>query len=286
MEKKRTRGAIALFSSMQLEHAAVGVKPAGTKPFRLPAPREPETTLMRVVPVLDVSGGKAVHARGGDRARYRPVESVLAPSADPLRLAAAFRDRLGLSELYLADLDSIRGHEPQWGLYRGLLRDGFSLMVDAGVRDRHLALGLGEVGVRSVVAGLETLQGPEQMTELVEALGAPSVVLGLDLRGGAAMGDPRVWGQRDATGIAAFAFARKMRRFLVLDIACVGSEGGPPVEAARMVVACCPGAEVLVGGGIRDRKDLESLAGLGVGGALVATALHRGRIDRAVVDAL
>jgi phosphoribosylformimino-5-aminoimidazole carboxamide ribotide isomerase len=240
---------------------------------------------MRVVPVLDVSGGKAVHAQGGDRTRYRPVESVLSPSADPLRLAAAFRDRLGLSELYLADLDAIGGGEPRWELYRALLGQGCSLMVDAGVRDRRLALALREAGVRSVVAGLETLEGPGQITELAECLGA-SVVLGLDLRGGTPMGDPRVWGPHDAAGIAAFAYARKMRRFLVLDLACVGSEGGPPVEAARAVVARCAGAEVLVGGGIRDGKDLQSLAGLGVDGALVATALHRGRIDRAAVEAL
>lgn len=241
---------------------------------------------MKVVPVLDISGGKAVHARGGDRARYGPVESVLAPSADPLRLAAAFRDRLGLSELYLADLDAIRGGEPEWGLFRRLLRDGFALMVDAGVRDRSLALRLKEAGVRSVVAGLETLKGPEHIRELVEDLGAPSVVLGLDLRGGAPLGDPRVWGRRDAASIAAFAFARDLGRFLVLDLACVGREAGPPLPAARAVVARCPGAEVLVGGGIRDANDLESLAGLGVRGALVATALHRGTIDRAALDAL
>jgi phosphoribosylformimino-5-aminoimidazole carboxamide ribotide isomerase len=240
---------------------------------------------MKVVPVLDISGGMAVHARGGDRARYRPVESILAPSADPIRLATAFRDRLGLSELYVADLDAIRGGEPHWDLYRALLQDGFSLMVDAGVRDRHLALGLSEAGVRSVVAGLETLKGPEHITELVEGLGAQSVVLGLDLRGGALMGDPQVWGPCDAASIASFAFARDVRRFLVLDLACVGSDGGPPVEAARAVVARCPGAEVLVGGGIRDEKDLETLAGLGVRGALVATALHSGRIDRAMLDA-
>jgi len=241
---------------------------------------------MKVVPVLDISGGKAVHARGGDRARYRPVESVLAPSADPLRLADAFRESLGLGELYLADLDAIRCGEPQWELYGALMRDGFSLMVDAGVRDRHLALRLREAGVRSVVAGLETLKGPEHITELVEDVGAPSVVLGLDLRGGAPMGDRRVWGSRDVASIAAFAWARNMTRFLVLDLACVGSEGGPPVRAARAVVARCPGTEVLVGGGIRDGKDLETLADLGVQGALVATALHRGTIDRAALEAL
>ena len=241
---------------------------------------------MRVVPVLDVAGGEAVHARGGDRARYPPVRSLLVSSADPLRVAVAFRDCLGLSELYVADLDAIGGGPPQWELYRALLREGFALMVDAGVRDRHLALTLREAGVPSVVAGLETLEGPDRIAELVEALGAPAMVLGIDLRGGAPLGDPRVWGGRDGAGVAALAYARMVRRFLVLDLARVGSEGGPPLEAAYAVVAVCPGAEVLVGGGIRDVKDLEALARMGVAGALVATALHCGRIDRAAMDGM
>jgi phosphoribosylformimino-5-aminoimidazole carboxamide ribotide isomerase len=240
---------------------------------------------MKVVPVMDVAGGKAVHAQGGDREQYGPVESALSPSADPLRLAAAFRDRLGLIELYVADLDSIRGGQPHWDLYRALLRDGFSLMLDAGVRDLQLAVCLSQMGVRSVVVGLETLKGPQYLMEIVQGLGAPAVVLGLDLRRGVPLGDARLWGQRDAAGIAAFAFARKASRFLVLDLACVGSDRGPPVAAARAVVARCPGAEVLVGGGVRDRNDLEDLARLGVRGALVATALHRGTLDRAAVDA-
>ena len=99
------------------------------------------------------------------------------------------------------------------------------------------------------------------------------------------MGDAQIWGSRDAAGIAALAFAQEVKRFLVLDLAAVGSEGGPPLEAARAVIAGCPGAEVLVGGGIRDGKDLARLAGLGVHGALVATALHRGTIDRASLEA-
>src|SRR6185503_3356039 len=108
---------------------------------------------MKILPVIDLSGGQAVHAVAGDRASYRPVRSVLAPSADPLELARGYRDRLGLREVYLADLDAIAGGEAQGEVYRARRRDDFVLMVDAGVRGRHLALGLKEWGVRSVVGG-------------------------------------------------------------------------------------------------------------------------------------
>jgi phosphoribosylformimino-5-aminoimidazole carboxamide ribotide isomerase len=38
-------------------------------------------------------------------------------------------------------------------------------------------------------------------------------------------------------------------------------------------------AEMFVGGGVRDVKDLVELKGLGVSGVMVATALHSGKIS-------
>jgi HisA/HisF family protein len=239
---------------------------------------------MKVLPVLDISRGIAVHAIAGERARYRPVESVLAPSADPLDLARGFRDRLGLSEIYLADLDSIGGEEPAWELYRALIQEDLTLMVDAGVKDRHLALGLREAGVRSVVAGLETLRGPEQIPELVEGIGPRSLVLGLDLRGGSPMGDSRVWGMRDASAIAGSAHAKGVSRFLVLDLSRVGTGQGPPLDALCAVAGRLKAADLLAGGGVRGIADLRALAAAGATGALVATALHDGSLDRAALE--
>ena len=64
---------------------------------------------MRIIPVLDLQGGQAVHAIAGDRAHYRPIQSVLHEGPDPIGLARAYRDSLGLRDLYLADLDAIAG---------------------------------------------------------------------------------------------------------------------------------------------------------------------------------
>src|SRR5262245_24380735 len=236
---------------------------------------------MKILPVIDLSRGQALHAVGGDRAGYQPVKGVLAPSADPLVLARVYRERLGLEEVYLADLDSIAGREPQWEVYRALLREDFALMVDAGVRDRHLALALREWGVRSVVAGLETLEGPQRIPELVEALGQRSLVLGIDLRDGAPLGDPRVWGFRDPGGIAAAAAAKGVTRFLLLDLARVGTAGGPPLEALKTVQKPLRAADLLVGGGIRNLEDLKAVAAAGARGALLASALHSGAIEEA-----
>src|SRR5688572_10445772 len=63
--------------------------------------------MLRVVGVIDLMGGLAVHAVGGRRAEYRPVASPLCESAAPLAVAEAFRREYGIEELYLADLEAI-----------------------------------------------------------------------------------------------------------------------------------------------------------------------------------
>jgi phosphoribosylformimino-5-aminoimidazole carboxamide ribotide isomerase len=68
---------------------------------------------------------------------------------------------------------------------------------------------------------------------------------------------------------------------IVLDLARVGSRSGLDLELVRLVRELLPGVMVLAGGGIRDADDLARLARVGCDGALVATALHDGRLSAA-----
>src|SRR5689334_6070000 len=112
---------------------------------------------MRIVPVLDVMGGLVVRGAGGRREEYRPVVSRLTASCAPLDVARAFREHYGLNELYIADLDAIGRADPDHRLYEALRRDGFALWVDAGVREVARARALTQIGIESVVIGLETV---------------------------------------------------------------------------------------------------------------------------------
>ena len=44
------------------------------------------------------------------------------------------------------------------------------------------------------------------------------------------------------------------------------------------LVAALPGVSIYAGGGVRDDPDLRALEAAGAAGALVATALHEGRV--------
>src|SRR6185369_156958 len=121
---------------------------------------------MRIIPVIDLKGGVVVRGVGGRRESYKPVVSQLTDSCDPVAVAQAFRDRFGLEEIYVADLDAIAGGPPALRLYNRLGNNGFRLWIDAGIRVAADAEPLARSEHVSVVAGLETLAGPEELGRL------------------------------------------------------------------------------------------------------------------------
>ena len=129
---------------------------------------------MRVVPVLDLMGGRVVRGVAGRRAEYRPVVSRLTASPEPLAVARAFRQEFGLTELYVADLDAVAGGEPAFALYDLWAADGFQLWIDAGVRGMERARRVAEAGAEAVVVGLETVSGPDVLIEASPASAAVS----------------------------------------------------------------------------------------------------------------
>ena len=248
---------------------------------------------MRIIPVLDLAAGTAVHAAGGARANYRLVQSVLLPGGpvDARALARAFREQLGAQACYAADLDAIQGGVVQRKLLRdladGRLGFGGGLLVDAGAADVVQARHIIELGASGVVIGLETLRGMDELARIVTALGPDRVTLSLDLRQGRPLAYP---GNRDGVGpgssplqVAELAHLAGARSILVLDLARVGAESGVDYELLRSLQRALPQVSFLVGGGISGREELDRLRASGCVGALVASAIHNGRITAADV---
>ena len=208
---------------------------------------------MRVVGVIDLKGGAAVHAVRGERERYRPL-------GDPLALARRF----GRDELYVADLDAITGGAVQDEIIAALAREA-RVMVDAGASDPQRLL---DLGVHRVVVGTETLADADALL--------PDAVLSVDLRDGRTLSpDPRFAGLPALDALARLHHAA-LREVIVLDLARVGSGAGPDVALVAELHAAFPELELLAGGGVRDADDLRALEDAGAAGALVATALLDG----------
>jgi len=231
----------------------------------------------RVIPVLDVKGGLAVHAVAGRREEYQPVKSWLHPAPDPVSLSKAFEAAYGFKELYLADLDAITGKTPP---NLSLLAEissvtSLSLMVDGGFRRLKDAESVFKAGASKVIFGTETLPSLNLAKEALESFGPGKVAVSLDLSEGRIIGL-----NRNFEGLKPWEAAGRLGRLgaeelIVLDLSRVGVEGGIDLKLTGSIVKAFNG-EVLVGGGVRGLGDLEDLAELGAAGALVATVLHKG----------
>jgi phosphoribosylformimino-5-aminoimidazole carboxamide ribotide isomerase len=244
---------------------------------------------VRVIPVLDLRAGRAVLARGGVRHAYEPVQSVLVAASavgDAVALARAFRERLGCDECYVADLDAITGGHPQRALVRALAGVGGRLLVDSGLADPASAAALLAEGAVRVVVGLETLPAFGALEAIAGAIGPERVVFSLDLRDGQPVLAPGARHHESPLALARAAAAAGAAALLVLDLARVGARQGPDLELVDAVRGALPEVELLVGGGVRTREDLERLAAAGCDAALLATALHDGRVGRADLDAV
>jgi phosphoribosylformimino-5-aminoimidazole carboxamide ribotide isomerase len=210
---------------------------------------------MRLIGVIDLAGGRAVHARGGKRDAYTPVRSALlgpGEEGDPVALARAYL-RYPVPEIYVADLDAIAG-APLSPIVGHLASLGAAIWLDAGRSTLRVA-----PNVRPVV-GLETMLAWEEVT---------GAAFSLDLRAGR----PLI-GDEQPAELAKKAVQAGATAVILLDLAKVGSMAGLDWVTVQAVRASTLGVELVVGGGVRDRSDIARLTDLGCDGALVATALH------------
>jgi phosphoribosylformimino-5-aminoimidazole carboxamide ribotide isomerase len=238
----------------------------------------------RIIPVIDLKGGMAVHAIGGRRDQYRPLCSIWQATAAPRDLVGGMREGLGIDGLYVADLDAIEGRPPDLALYRSLAEDGLEIWLDAGVRDRQSILPLMGLDRDSlqVVVGLESVRGPEALAEIVECAGRDRVIFSVDLdRGRARVAPGSEWPDIEPLEIASLVVEVGVRRLILLDLARVGTGLGIGTELfLGKIRTRYPGAAITVGGGIRGVADVLAVADRGASAVLVGSAIHDGRIGR------
>jgi HisA/HisF family protein len=240
---------------------------------------------MRIVPVLDLRGGIVVHARRGQRAHYAPLRSPLVDGCEPVAVARALCAVGQSRSLYIADLDALAGAPVDVATLVALSAVA-ELWVDAGAVAPERAADLALAGATRNVVGTESL-GPDAPgkrsagTPGMRSAGAPPappLVLSIDLRDGRLISPRPELAGRGPVAAAPLATELGVRELIVIDLARVGSGAGPPLRAVAELAAALPGLAIYAGGGVRDDADLRALESAGATGALVATALHEGRI--------
>lgn len=222
---------------------------------------------MRCILACDLKGGIVVRGVRGERDRYRPVaeSSRIVRTSAPLDVVGEIRPK----ETYIADLDRITGvgnHLETIKMLSGMTRT----MVDIGVRDaRDFSLAAGVSG--TAILGTETAPWG-----VMEQCQGPRTVVSLDMRHGRVMCRDPAFDLKPLDAIKLLN-GLELDAVILLDVGRVGSgEGVDAGFVAEAVSSCRHG--IIVGGGVRDMSDMELLKRCGASGAIVASAVHDGRI--------
>jgi HisA/HisF family protein len=225
---------------------------------------------MEIIPVIDLKGGMVVHARMGQRDRYRPIETPLAHGSDPIDVVSGLMSLHPFTTLYVADLDAITGASNNRAALRRVITafPTLSLWVDSGIADFEAAANWLQQGLGHLVLGSETQTDASLAYHLADNR---RVVLSLDFRGDVFQGPPALLTQSEAWP----------QRVIAMTLHRVGSGAGPDFARLATVKQAAATRDVYAAGGVRDGNDLRALEHAGVAGALVASSLHDGRITTA-----
>ncbi|MFC1416872.1 bifunctional 1-(5-phosphoribosyl)-5-((5-phosphoribosylamino)methylideneamino)imidazole-4-carboxamide isomerase/phosphoribosylanthranilate isomerase PriA [Streptacidiphilus cavernicola] len=221
-----------------------------------------------LLPAVDVRDGQAVRlvkGASGSETSY----------GEPLAAALAWQTA-GAEWIHLVDLDAAFGT----GDNRALLAEvtgrlDVKVELSGGIRDDDSLRAALATGCARVNLGTAALESPEWVAKAIAEYG-DRIAVGLDVVGTTLRG--RGWTSEGGDLYEALARldAEGCARYVVTDVDKDGTLTGPNLELLRNVCAATDRAVVASGGvsSLQDLRDIATLVGSGVEGAIVGKALY------------
>jgi len=228
---------------------------------------------MKVIPAIDILGGRCVRLRKGDFGTAGEV------AADAIEAARAFV-KSGAEWLHVVDLDGAKsGRRVNHELISRIISESGALAeVGGGIRtlgdiEWYIRCGAARVILRSAAYRDHAL-----VKEAVARFG-DKVAVGIDARRGLVATD----GWTATAGKNYIDFAREVEEAgvkfaVVTDIERDGMLSGANTSMLAALKEATK-LNLIASGGVRDMGDIRALAGLGVWGAVVGKAVYEGTLD-------
>ncbi len=227
---------------------------------------------MRVLPAVDMMGGKVVQLVGG----VPGTEQMTMP--DPVEMALRW-ESLGAPGIHVVDLDAALGRGSNLESIMGIINEvSVPVQVGGGIRSLERVEELIDAGASTVVIGTKAITEPEWL-ETVSWDHPMKVVVALDVKGGTI----QIKGWQESSGIS---MREIFQRVGVLPLAAVlhtnvdveGRAQGIAAEETRVFIKECP-CPVIASGGITTMEDIRSMESMGAEAVVIGVALYTGKLD-------
>ncbi|MBO0937954.1 1-(5-phosphoribosyl)-5-[(5-phosphoribosylamino)methylideneamino]imidazole-4-carboxamide isomerase [Fibrella sp. HMF5335] len=229
---------------------------------------------MHIIPAIDLIDGKAVRLTQGDYAQKKEY------NARPLEVAQQFEDA-GLTRLHLVDLDGAKEKRVINYKVLELITSRTNLHVDFGggvQSDDDLRI-VFECGAKQVTGGSIAVKQPDVFERWLSRYGAGAIILGADAKNEKVA----VSGWEEDTHIWVYDFVdnwleKGITYAISTDVAKDGLLQGPSFDLYRNLQDRSPNLNIIASGGVSNMGDLETLADMGLFGAIVGKAIYEGRV--------
>jgi phosphoribosylformimino-5-aminoimidazole carboxamide ribotide isomerase len=235
--------------------------------------------LFRIIPVIDILNSKAVHAKKGIRENYKPLRSKLFHSNNPSKIIKCLRYKYGFKEIYIADLDAIVKKKPNFKLLSKISKiPDIIILIDPGIATLDDVRVFSQYDFEKLILGLETLNNLEVISESIKLIGSHKIIISIDM-----YNEKVSTNIKELKNVSLIEIVKKIENLgvneiILLDLFMVGQKlgGVPPLYLnIRNVFR----KKILVGGGIKEYKDIVTYSKYNFSGVLIGTALHDGTIE-------
>lgn len=235
---------------------------------------------MKLIPAIDLRGGKCVRLFQGDYDRQTDY------SDDPVGMARRF-SALNVRDLHVVDLDGARsGEQMNRSIVEAITEEThLAVQLGGGIRDAATISTWLELGVSRCVIGSAAVSEPDTVTAWLTRFGPDRIVLALDVRidadglpfltthGWTETSDVSLWNRIE------HYCAAGLRHVLCTDISRDGALAGPNIELYQEALERFPGLALQASGGVRHIEDLYALKAAGLPAAISGRALLDGTIS-------
>ena len=226
--------------------------------------------MIKKIPVLDLKDGQAVSGKSGLRDTYQPLQTVFAPSSNPVEIAQGLKLN-GAEELYIADLDLIEGNGHNINDIK-MVNTIIPVILDAGVKNAESFSFFLDHAFKIIVP-TETLECLDDLYENFEKYPKERIVVSVDVK------DNELFSKNLNLTLHEFKeilMDINASQIILLDITGVGTNQGYNKELLKEFEEMKD--KLIIGGGL-NKDSITELDGLGIKKVLVGTALHSGEIS-------
>ncbi len=232
-----------------------------------------------IIPVIDILNSEAVHAKKGERDKYRPLKSKIFNSTNPIKIIKTLKYKFNFNEIYIADLDSIIKKAPNFQLFEKISKiPDLNIMIDPGIVNFHDVSVFSKYRFNKLIIGLETINNFNIISKSMSLLGRNRLILSIDMYKGKIISKLEDLHNEDPIRIINEISNLGIKNIILLDLFRVGQKFGGIPPLFSEIVSLFNG-NVFVGGGIKNQEDLLYYREQKFSGVLVATALYDGTIN-------